>query len=538
MTNRTIPGSGASDKPTPRRTIPGAPPPAPSKSAKKGKATTKDTPSTNTPPNAVQVPDATSAALICQAPTAPTQVANALKVTPSDLAEQAETQAAIAAVDAITTPSSNTAPASTPAQKVICDRIAQLSSKSKNATTTVAIDELNSLLSKVQQAESDSVHAKQGAEQKRKLVLLLQFLHLFNLFFPQQGGKGGGGGGGEMVSFAPKAMPPALQMCTGQEVAALGKVFDSLANGPLQGGGGDALEVLDNIEKASDEEVLQGVSFATVREMVLKLTAPPTPARQSERDGLSAPQDAFFKVAGGGNSSSSPGGDAVSFIQESELEPEGGQPESAPPAGTSASKKGEQGGKGVILGDSGKKSDGGAASAVKEPINTTEVKTAAAEPKLNWAAMAEEDDDDLGEAPVFEPISTTPSATETEPATKPAASNAGAEGTLASPKPKKKQAGSGGGKSGGGGKAANRNADGKGAKQVQPAPPTPKAPKVDQDGFILQESKRTKYLQSKQQQQQQQRGGNARARGGAKRGAGGGAGDGASKPNPSAAATQ
>ena len=194
MTNRTIPGSGASDKPTPRRTIPGAPPPAPSKSAKKGKATTKDTPSTNTPPNAVQVPDATSAALICQAPTAPTQVANALKVTPSDLAEQAETQAAIAAVDAITTPSSNTAPASTPAQKVICDRIAQLSSKSKNATTTVAIDELNSLLSKVQQAESDSVHAKQGAEQKRKLVLLLQFLHLFNLFFPQQGGKGGGEG--------------------------------------------------------------------------------------------------------------------------------------------------------------------------------------------------------------------------------------------------------------------------------------------------------------------------------------------------------
>ncbi|KAJ1030096.1 hypothetical protein NDA16_001009 [Ustilago loliicola] len=521
MANRNIPGAAGAEKPTPRRNIPGAPPPDSSKSSKKGKAPRASKQTTSTSAN-VKVPDATSAALIEKAPQNPNQVANGLKVTPTDLAEQAELQTALAAINTLQ-PSSSSSPnpavASTPAQRVISDRIAELGGKSKNATITVAIDELKSLLSKVQVAESKAVGSKssEGAGEKAKLVLLLQFLHLFNLFHPQQQG--------EMASFAPRSMPKALEMSTGQEVAALAKVYDQLANGPLEGGGGDALEVLANIEKGSEEQVLPDVTFEKVRKMVLALTAPPAAAavgggEAGKRDGLDGPQGGFVQLA------TSPSAGLVSFIQESELEPEGGQVEGVPDA-KGPTKKGEQGGKGLVPGAEGNSvggADGSAASAVKEPINTTETKV---ETKLNWAAMAEEDDDDLGEAPVFEPISTSTSALVTPapgtPAGEPAApTSKPAEGTLTSPKAKKKQAGAGA--KGGSGRAGNGSANGRGTKQVHP-PPTPKAPKVDEDGFILQESKKTKYLQSKQQQQQQQqRGGNGGARGGAKGAAGGGRG--------------
>ncbi|SPO20283.1 uncharacterized protein UTRI_00683_B [Ustilago trichophora] len=520
MAARNVPG--AADKPA-RRVIPGAPPPA-SKPAKKGQGAVKDNAT-------VKVPDATAAALIEKAPENPKQVANGLKVTSQDLAEQAEAQAAVAAVNAVqsSTNSSSTNPL-TPAQKVISNRIADLTSKSRNATITVAIDELKSLLNKVQQAESAAPSASIQKDSKAQLVILLQFLHLFNLFHPNPAGPS---------TFAPsRNMPPALEMSTGQQVAALAKVYDQLANGPLEGGGGDAFEILANIEKGSSDEVLPDVSFGTVRSMILKLTAPPGEAEPEASSGLDAPPKDFVPV----DPKASPNAAPVSFIQASEIldqakgEPEGGQPSTVPPTGTTS--KGKQGGAGVVLGDkatTSNKADGTAASAVKEPINTSTVSAKQPEPKLNWAALAEEDDDDLGEAPVFEPLPSsttsalvtpapgTPTAAEPEtpaPTTAAAAVKGSAGGEGVSPKSKKSgKQGSGGAKGGNNGARGN----GKGTP-AKPASAAVKAqPKVDEDGFILQESKRTKYLQQKQQQQQQQqRGGGGGGKGG-KGGSGGGA---------------
>lgn len=525
MAARTVPG--AAEKPV-RRIVPGAPPPAsaPTKSGKKNKGSaTKDG-------AAVKVSNPASAALLEKAPENPNQVANGLKVTAQDLAEEAETQAAVAAVEAIEASEPPTV-AQTPAQKIISERITELTSKSKNATITVAVDELKVLLKKVSQAESDSTPssapiASEHSDSKALLILLLQFLHLFNLFHPNPAGPS---------TFAPtRSMPPALEMSTGQQVAALAKVYDQLANGPLEGGGGDALEILASIQQGSKDEVLPDVSFATLRSMIFKLTAPPAAAaseQEPKASGLDAPPTDFVPL-----DAASPSAAPVSFIQASEIldrsaEPEGGQPSTVPATGATESNKGKQGGSGIVLGEqsaTSSKADGTAASAVQEPINTT-VKSAA-EPKLNWAALAEEDDDDLGEAPVFEPLpssttsalvtpaSGTPTAAEPEAAAastvaKPAPSAGAAEAPL-SPKPKK-------GKQNGGskGNAGARNGNGK-ASAAAP-PPTPKGPKVDEDGFILQESKKTKYLQHKQQQQQQHRGsgGGRGGKGGANGGRGG-----------------
>lgn len=547
MAARTVPGAG--DKPA-RRNVPGAPPPAPSKSNKKGKGTTSNSKDAAT----VQVPDATSAALIEKAPENPKQVANGLKVTSQDLAEQAETQAAVAAVQAVSASSdSDAAEATTPAQKVIKDRIAELSSKASNATITVAIDELKSLMNKVEKAEADKPQSttSTGSDSKSRLVLLLQFIHLFNLFHPNPAGPS---------TFAPsRTMPPALEMSTGQQVAALAKVYDQLANGPLEGGGGDALEILANIENGSKEEVLPDVSYDTLRSMIFKLTAPPSAdadAPKPQATGLDGPPKDFVPLG-----KASPSAAPVSFIQASEIldgsaaEPEGGQPDTVPATGATETSKGKQGGSGIVLGEESAtagKSDGTAASAVKEPVNTTVTGATnnapaakAPEPKLNWAALAEEDDDDLGEAPVFEPISNatsalvtpapgTPTAIEPEtpaPAKPTPATTTAAGETPTSPKPKKAKQNNGS-KGGAGGRAGNgSNANGKGSAAPKMAPPTTKAPKVDEDGFILQESKKTKYLQHKQQQQQQQqRGSGGGGRGGAKGGAGSGGRGGRSYP--------
>ncbi len=545
MAARSVPGAG--DKPQ-RRVVPGAPPPAPSKAGKKGKASSKAAAD-------VKVPDATSAALLEQAPANPNQVANGLKVTSKDLAEQAETQAAVAAVEAVQSSAAPVVDApSTPAQKVISDRINELSAKSKNATITVAIDELKSLLSKVQVAEADSApsSSKAGTESegKARLVLLLQFLHLFNLFHPNPAGP---------PSFAPqRTMPPALEMSTGQQVAAVAKIYDQLANGPLEGGGGDALQTLASIERGSKDEVLPDVSFDTIRSMILKLTAPPTAnadadaaqAAQAAPTGLDGPSKGFVPL-GKGSSPASP----VSFMQASEIldqsgaEPEGGQPSAVPAEGAEESRKGEKGGAGVVIGDAAAtsgKADGTAASAVKEPVNTTVV----AEPKLNWAALAEEDDGDLGEAPVWEPLPSsttsalvtpapgTPSGGDAAAAQAPAAQESGE--AASSPRIKKPKS-NGGAKGGAGGAGvAGRAGNGAPGANGKPTPQKPKPqPKVDEDGFILQESKRTKYLQQKQQQQQRGGGGGGRgARGGASAGRGGRSNTGARGKGAPAPSTQ
>lgn len=522
-----------------RRFVPGAAPPSsaaakPKKKKGGNNAAKKD--------ETAQVTDAASAALLTKAPENPSSVASGLKVTSTDLAEEAEKQTALATVEILQDVEKNgkALSPSTPAQSVIVQQIEKL--KSSSTSTPGQIHELEQLFDAVQKAEevdpkpteTQTASTDSSVSSKAQLVLLLQFLHLFNLFHPNPANP---------PSFAPsQVMPPALQMSTGQQVAALGKLFDQLANGPLEGGGGDALEILANIESGSDKEVLPDVTFDTVRSMILKLTAPPAEAeeeRLSPETGLDGPMKGFITAA----ASPAAGQPPVSFIQESELidhteqEPEGGQPDTVPTTGSGPTAKGEAGGAGVVPGSAASTTtaDGSAAAQVAEPINTTETNTSGptkSEAKLNWADVAEEDDDDLGEAPVFEPLSSSATPTSATPVSAtptPAWSNTKAAApapivpaatapvtqsgpSINQPKDKKPKASNG---QAANGKGASRNGS---TPAPDPKPVGKGQPKVDEDGFIVQESKRTRYLQQKQQQQQQNRGG---GRGGSRMGAAG-----------------
>ena len=86
------------------------------------------------------------------------------------------------------------------------------------------------------QTEADSV-----------LALLFQFLHLQTLFHPQQ-------------SFAEPALPTVVARATGAQAAAVGTLFEAFANGPLMGGGDDALTRLQRLYNSDEEDVIPGVS--------------------------------------------------------------------------------------------------------------------------------------------------------------------------------------------------------------------------------------------------------------------------------------
>lgn len=113
------------------------------------------------------------------------------------------------------------------------------------------------------------VDAAIAAEQKNadsNLTFLLQFLHLYSLFnAATQAGE----------SFAPVIMAPVLETATAQEVAAINSLFHQLANGPIAGGGGDAFQSIQSLASGAEAEVIPGVPFARIKEMVTQLTAPP-----------------------------------------------------------------------------------------------------------------------------------------------------------------------------------------------------------------------------------------------------------------------
>ncbi|PWN50652.1 hypothetical protein IE53DRAFT_84130 [Violaceomyces palustris] len=215
------------------------------------------------------------------------------------------------------------------------DQIRAISSK---AGLQATLQELQEIAKAVEIAEKEetariearvnelilAAQAKAEASSKADLVLLLQFLHLHALFLPNQG----------IATFAPPDIPSALKNSTGQEVAAIGKVFDQLANGPLQGGSGDAFEIISSISSGSDEEVLPDVTYATVRKMILLLTAPPcepdlivSDAGVNKAASLAfSPADASADVSGLVQAQEEAGhkgtnGDSkIMFIQDSEIE--------------------------------------------------------------------------------------------------------------------------------------------------------------------------------------------------------------------------
>lgn len=98
------------------------------------------------------------------------------------------------------------------------------------------------------------------------------------------------------------------------------ELFQNLANGPLVGSGDDAVSHIENLRSGSSKSVIEGVSFADVKQMILDLTAGPAemghelPA--SEVPG-SVTEHAAPSVAGADVASSAPG---LNFMQASELE--------------------------------------------------------------------------------------------------------------------------------------------------------------------------------------------------------------------------
>lgn len=89
------------------------------------------------------------------------------------------------------------------------------------------------------------------AESKKSsdTLVLLQFLHLHELYTPSNQG------------FAPPTLPPVVANATGNEVAAVRMLRDTLSNAPrLPGGYEEASEKLNKLAQGSNEEVLASVS--------------------------------------------------------------------------------------------------------------------------------------------------------------------------------------------------------------------------------------------------------------------------------------
>ncbi|GAA5887761.1 hypothetical protein JCM6882_000744 [Rhodosporidiobolus microsporus] len=156
------------------------------------------------------------------------------------------------------------------------------------------------------------------ADLQQSLVLLFQFLHLHSLFNPS------------VSSFAPPVLPPIVASATGQDAAAVRMLFDQFANGPLLGGGDDAVEKLEKIAQGGEEELLPGVTFARIQQLVHGLTAPPedTPASPAEpatesNEPARATDSVVALVDGAeGDAAAASAGltGGVSFLQPSEVE--------------------------------------------------------------------------------------------------------------------------------------------------------------------------------------------------------------------------
>ncbi|KDN45964.1 hypothetical protein K437DRAFT_268267 [Tilletiaria anomala UBC 951] len=188
-------------------------------------------------------------------------------------------------------------------------------------------------------------------EASEQTITLLQFLHLFALFNPH------------LVpgidTLAPQnSLPRVLQeQSTGAEAAALGFIFEQLALGPLEqstaakilGLNDGALDIVRKLRDARESsEVIQGVGYDRVREMIHQLAATPAdlqshaapafggealpeavPAKEGDAEApvaaegeaaSSAPINTGAMTFGSIDISTAPGG-GIKFMQDSEIEP-------------------------------------------------------------------------------------------------------------------------------------------------------------------------------------------------------------------------
>lgn len=151
------------------------------------------------------------------------------------------------------------------------------------------------------------------------LALLLQFLHLYSLFNP-----------GQSTQYSQTAVPPVVANATAQQHRAVHELFQNLANGPLIGTGDDAVSHIENLRSGSSKPVIEGVTFADVKQMILDLTAGPAEMGHelpsSEAPHASSAAGAEVPAINVGGDQAGAPASGLNFMQASEIESGSAQP--------------------------------------------------------------------------------------------------------------------------------------------------------------------------------------------------------------------
>ncbi|WAR58669.1 hypothetical protein PtB15_10B7 [Puccinia triticina] len=161
------------------------------------------------------------------------------------------------------------------------------------------------------QGRVDSAVLLEQKKAESNLAFLLQFLHLYSLVNSATR---------PSDSFAPPIVSPVIQNATAQELAAVNALFHQLADGPIAGGDGDAFDSIKQFTQGSAGDVIEGVSFAKIKEMVNQLTASPAELAPLAQMAPSTHAKSEVEEEVGPVNPSAPLG-SMMFLQQSEVMP-------------------------------------------------------------------------------------------------------------------------------------------------------------------------------------------------------------------------
>lgn len=137
---------------------------------------------------------------------------------------------------------------------------------------------------------------------EKRTATLCQFLYLHSLILPSSA-----------PSFTPAPLPPTLEQATGQEVAAVAKLFAELSSSTEVVPQDAKSTLISNIASGSTADVLEGVSYQCILGLVESLSAPALKQSAGPHEG-----ETTAIPNGVQPHDSTPGG--ILFMQKSEIE--------------------------------------------------------------------------------------------------------------------------------------------------------------------------------------------------------------------------